>query len=78
METLVKEYEKALTRAYNAKQLVVERVEFRGFPVGPSYDAPFIGECPGGLVAVWQNNEIPVREIIKLMNTKGYIEPGDF
>lgn len=78
LETLIKEYDKAQSRANTAKQLVQQRVVFKGFQEICDLDMPSVEECSDGLIAVWEGKEIPIYIVIELMNSKGYIEPDDF
>lgn len=78
LETLVKEYDNAQSRANTAKQLVQTRVVFKGFNEQYDFEMPSVEECSDGLIAVWGDEEIQIDKVIKLMNTKGYVEPDDF
>lgn len=78
LETLVKKYEAAKSRANTAKQLVQQMVVFKGFQERYDLDMPSVEECSDGLIAVWRDKEIPIDIVIELINSKGYVEPEDF
>lgn len=78
LETLVKKYEAAESRANSTKQLIQQRVVFKGFHERYDFAMPSVEECSDGLIAVWGDKEIPIDKVINLMNSKGYVEPDDF
>lgn len=78
LETLVKKYEAAESRANSTKQLIQQRVVFKGFHERYDLDMPSVEECSDGLIAVCGDKEIPIDKVINLMNSKGYVEPDDF
>ncbi len=79
LERLVERAEVAYIKQSSSIQAVEKAIKFVGFEDNGAFNSPELCMASGGeLILVHENSEIHRDCIIKLMKTKGYIEPSDF
>lgn len=74
IETLVKQYDKAIEHALSIVEDIKERIVFNDF----ADEEPNITVSQDGVVAEWKDKVLSMNDVIMIIKGRGYIEPNDF
>lgn len=74
IETLVKQYDKAIEHALSIVEDIKERIVFNDF----ADEEPNITVSQDGVVVEWKEKVLSMDDVIMIIKGRGYIEPNDF
>lgn len=74
IESLVKQYDKAIEHALSLVENIKNQIVFNDF----KDDEPKITVSQEGVVANWKGIVLSMDDVIMIMKGRGYIEPNDF